>query len=166
MSPETPAAPIPTGRLALQFLLFLIGGMVLLIALYWVLETFAGYDGSSGNVMGIVLPPLVAMSMSSWWYQKEKARPASGRLWKLSLICGLVAVGINAALVALLYQAGLLQDLLGGLPPDMRAMRFFAGIFAGYGVVQILLIRAGFWFGFRSAEKQAQRLAATKPAGK
>ena len=59
-----------------------------------------------------------------------------------------------------------MQDLLGGLPPDMRAMRFFAGIFAGYGVVQILLIRAGFWFGFRSAEKQAQRLAATKPAGK
>ena len=44
-------------------------------------------------------------------------------------------------------------------------MQIFAAVLAVIGVLLVLLIRMGIWFGFRTAAKQEQKLAA-KQAGK
>ena len=165
MSSQTPTVPVPTGRFVLRYLLYLIGGGVLVFALYWALERFADYQGSSGNAMGLVLPAVAGMSTAAGWYSKHKTHPGSGQLWKLALICGLITILINAAIIAVYYQTGLLQEALGGQPLSSEDLQIFAGVLAVIGVLLVLLIRMGMWFGFITATKQERKLAA-KQAGK
>lgn len=165
MSSETATTTIPTGRFVRMYVGILVGAGLLLFALYWALETFTSYDSSSGNSMGLILPAIAGMSAASGWFQKHKTRPGSGQMWKLALICGLITALINTALILVLYQTGLLQEALGGQPLGRQELQIFAAILAGVAVLQVLMARVGIWFGFRSAVKQAQRLAA-KEAGK
>ena len=165
MSSQTPTSPDSTGRFVLQYLIYLIGGGVQVFAAYWAHERFAGYQGSSGNAMGLILPTVAGMSTAAGWYSKHKTRPGSGQLWKLALICGLITILINAAIIVVYYQTGLLQEALGGQPLSSEDLQIFAGVLAVIGVLLVLLIRMGMWFGFGTAAKQEQKLVA-KQAGK
>ena len=68
------------------------------------------------------------------------------------------------AIIAVLYQTGLLQEALGGQPLGRQEMQIFAAVLAGAAALQVLMVRMGMWFGFRSAVKQAQKLAAKAAA--
>lgn len=168
MSSETPAenatTTISTGGFVKLFVGILIGAGIMVVALYWALETFVGYDGSSGNGMGLILPAVAGMAAAGGWYNKHKTRPGSGQMWKLALICGLITALINAAIIAVLYRTGLLQEALGGQPLTRQDMQIFAAVLAGVAVLQVLLVRVGIWYGFRSGVKQAQKLAAKEAA--
>ena len=161
---ENAATTISTAGFVKLYVGILIGAGVLLVALYWALESLVGYDGSSGNGMGLLLPAIAGMSAAGGWYNKHKTRPGSGQMWKLALICGLITALINVAIIAVLYQTGLLQEALGGQPLGRQEMQIFAAVLAGAAVLQVLMVRMGMWFGFRSAVKQAQKLAAKAAA--
>ncbi len=161
---ENATTTISTAGYVKLYVGILIGAGVLLVALYWALESFVGYDGSSGNSMGLLLPAIAGMSAAGGWYNKHKTRPGSGQMWKLALICGLITALINVAIIAVLYQTGLLQEALGGQPLGRQEMQIFAAVLAGAAVLQVLMVRMGMWFGFRSAVKQAQKLAAKAAA--
>ncbi len=161
---ENAATTISTAGFVKLYVGILIGAGVLLVALYWALESLVGYDGSSGNGMGLLLPAIAGMSAAGGWYSKHKTRPGSGQMWKLALICGLITALINVAIIAVLYQTGLLQEALGGQPLTRQEMQIFAAVLAGVAVLQVLMVRMGMWFGFRSAVKQAQKLAAKAAA--
>ncbi|WP_374635311.1 ABZJ_00895 family protein [Paracoccus sp. (in: a-proteobacteria)] len=166
---DSTTTTIPTAGFVKLYVGILIGAGVLVFALYWALETFFSYDGSSGNGMGLILPAIAGMSAAGGWYNKHKTRPGSGQMWKLALICGLITALINLAILVVLYQTGLLQEALGGQPLTRQEMQIFAAVLAGVAVLQVLMVRMGMWFGFRSAVKQAQKLAqklAAKEAAK
>ena len=161
---DSTTTTIPTAGFVKLYVGILIGAGVLVFALYWALETFFSYDGSSGNGMGLILPAIAGMSAAGGWYNKHKTRPGSGQMWKLALICGLITALINVAIIAVLYQTGLLQEALGGQPLGRQEMQIFAAVLAGAAALQVLMVRMGMWFGFRSAVKQAQKLAAKAAA--
>lgn len=168
MSSETPAdnatTIIPTGPFVRLYVGILIGAGVLVVALYWALETFVGYESSATNSMGLILPAIAGMSAATGWYQKNKTRPGNGQMWKLALICGAITALINIAIIVALYRTGLLAEALGGQPLDRQDLQIFALVLAVVSAVQILLVRAGIWYGFRSAVKQARKLAAKEAA--
>ena len=161
---ENTTATIPTGSFVKLYVGIMIGAGLLVVALYWALETFFGDVAGGTNSMGLILPAIAGMSAAGGWYNKHKTRPGSGQMWKLALICGLITALINVAIIAVLYQTGLLQEALGGQPLTRQEMQIFAAVLAGVAVLQVLMVRMGMWFGFRSAVKQAQKLAAKAAA--
>ena len=161
---ENATTTISTAGYVKLYVGILIGAGVLVMALYWALETYAGYESSSANSMGLILPAIAGMSAAGGWYNKHKTRPGSGQMWKLALICGLITALINTALTVALYQTGILQEVLGGQALSGQDLQIFAAVLAGVAVMQVLLVRAGMWYGFRSAVKQAQKMAAKEAA--
>lgn len=149
---------VPTGRLILQFTLFLIGAMVLVFAMLWGLEALAGIviDGSS---TGLVVPTVAAMATAMQWYNGEKTRPQSGRVWRFALTCAVVTVALQTALLVLLYLTGLLEQALKGQPVGSQELLVFAVVLGVAAVLQFLMIRLGLGLGLRVAEKQARQLA-------
>lgn len=157
MSPET-VVTVPKGRLILQFTLFLIGAMVLIFAMIWGLEAFAGVT-IDGNSSGLVVPMVAAMAMAMQWYNGEKRRPLTGRIWKLALTCAVVTLVLQVGLLVLFYLTGLLDPALKGRPVGAQELLIFAIVLGVIAVVQFLMIRLGMGLGFRIAEKQARQLA-------
>lgn len=149
---------VPKGRLVLQYTLFLLGAMVLVFVMTWALEAFAGIvlDSSSS---GLVVPMVAAMATGMQWYNGEKRRPLSGRVWKLALTFTIVTLAVQVGLLVLLYLTGLLQEAFGGQPLGMQELAVFAVVLAVAAVVQFLMIRLGLGLGLRLAEKQARQLA-------
>lgn len=157
MPTDTPVT-VPKGRLILQYTLFLIGAMVLVFAMVWALEAFAGVviDGSSS---GLVVPMVAAMATAMQWYNGEKRRPDPRRIWALTLRCALVTLAVQVALLVLFYLTGLLDDALHGQAPSAQDLTIFGIVLAIAAVVQFLMIRLGMGLGIRIAEKQARQLA-------
>ncbi|GAB1364757.1 hypothetical protein MASR1M32_39930 [Rhodobacter sp.] len=148
-------------KLTLQYLAFLIGGILFLWLLLWAAEEFLGVTPSS-NAMGIVLPLVAAMAVAGLWYKKEGARPASGRAWGMALVWGVVTVALQLLLVYAAWKAGALAELIGSNGPTDEDRQMFAIVFAVLGVVQVLVLRLGLWLGFRGTAKQLEREAAKR----
>lgn len=157
MSTET-AVVMPKGRLILQFTLFLIGAIVLVLAMLWGLEALAGVSMDSSS-LGLIAPMVAAMATAMQWYNGEKRRPQTGRIWKVALICAIVTLALQVALIVLFYLTGLLDQALKGLPIGAQELLIFAIVLGVASVVQFLMIRLGMGLGFRIAEKQARQLA-------
>lgn len=155
-----PAARVSGARLTGMYLSLLVGGVLLVWLLFWLAERFFGVSPESG-AMGVLVPVFAAMAVGQGWYQREGARPASGRAWAMAALWTLLTLAIQAGLLALAWQAGLLDELFRRGGPSDEDIRIFAMAMLGIGVLLVLAMRAMLWAAFRSAEKQAERKAKT-----
>lgn len=157
MSTDT-TVTVPNRRLILQYALFLVGAMVLVFAMVWALEAYAGVTVDGGS-SGLVVPMVAAMATAMQWYNGEKQRPARSRIWALTLRCALVTLGLQIGLLLLFYVTGLLDDALHDQSPGASEVAIFAAVLALAALVQVLMIRLGLGLGIKIAEKQARQLA-------
>lgn len=157
MSTDT-TVTVPNRRLILQYALFLVGAMVLVFAMVWALEAYAGVTVDGGS-SGLVVPMVAAMATAMQWYNGEKQRPARSRIWALTLRFALVTLGLQIGLLLLFYVTGLLDDALHDQSPGASEVAIFAAVLALAALVQVLMIRLGLGLGIKIAEKQARQLA-------
>ncbi len=161
--PDVSARPVSLLRIVLVFVATLVAGIVAVVVLYALLESVMGWAPES-SAMGLVLPVVAAMSGGQFWANREKAAPASGRLWAAALWSALATVILQAALVWLAIATDSLPGFsqAEALSADDRRILMIA--LAGVAVLTLLLIRSGYWWGARTAVKQAERLAAKAAA--
>lgn len=154
------ATTYPMSKIARQYLMILLVCIVGVFALIWIAESVFKLDAANNGAMGLLVVMFAAMPVAVTWYEREGGRPASGRIWKATLLCGLVNVAVQGALAALLLSTGIVQDMLGspaGLQPGQ--MQILLPIMLGALLVQGLFIRLGLGMGFRQAVKQAKAKA-------
>ena len=88
---------VSTARIVAQYLMLLIGAIIFVIALYWAIETW--FQIQPGNsAMGILVIYAAALGAGNLWFRREP-QPASGRLWRVALICGLLTVALQGAIM-------------------------------------------------------------------
>lgn len=149
---------VSTARIVAQYLTLLIGAIIFVIALYWAIETW--FQIQPGNsAMGILVIYAAALGAGNLWFRREP-QPASGRLWRVALICGLLTVALQGAIMGLMLWAGV---QLGEIALPRDEMPILAGVLAGLLVLEVLMIRVGLWQGLRQSAKAA-RLRADKAA--
>lgn len=158
---QTPATHYPMGRIVGQFLLVVLAYTAAVYVLTWAVDHFTGVT-VDGTPMGLIVPMVAALTVAATWYEREQARPAKGRIWKATLICGLANMAFQCAIFALLIWADLLQDALGPASELLAGdgLKILLWVLLGAGLVQMLFIRVGFWLGFSGAVKRAQAKAA------
>lgn len=140
------------------YLAYLIGGIVFLWLLLWAAEEFFQITPSS-SAMGIVLPMVSSMAVGGMWYRKEGGRPSSGRVWRIAAVWTMVTVALQGLLVLAAWNVGELDELFGRNGPTAEDAQIFAMVFAGLGVLELLVLRLGLWIGFRGTAKQLAREA-------
>ena len=155
--PISPTPRLSGAKLTGMFLAFLVGGILLVWLLFWLAERFLGFSPQS-NAMGFLVPIFAAMAVGQVWYQREGARPASGRAWAMAVLWTLLTLAIQVGLLVLAWKAGLLAEMLGSSPTD-EDLKIFALVLLGIGVFQVLAMRVMLWAAFRGAAKQAERKA-------
>lgn len=122
-----------------------------LIALTILLNIFVMFVPFDNPAMGLLLVLGAAGTAATLWFSREKSVPASGRQWRMALLCGVLAGILSAILV------------VSGLSGDERLWREFshagavtiALLFGAMVAAQVLMARLGFWLTFRQAAKKA-----------
>ena len=158
--PQQPtASPISTGALVLRYSGFLVIGMVLPNVAVLALESYFKFSPGNMGAMGIFLIWGAGTWVGQLWFLREQARPASGRSWTVAVLCALVTYAVQAAFVLLAAGAALSEFGTLGLRRSSDQM-IVLGVFAGAGVLELLVIRLAIDIGAKGAEKRAQRQAA------
>ncbi|WP_294925214.1 ABZJ_00895 family protein [uncultured Paracoccus sp.] len=154
MSDSTPASPVeprPTTatRILLVYLACLVGVGVFLFLLIFVADMYLGIqiDGTSGAV-GMVV---AAMMAGMIWAERERARPASGRIWGATLLCAVATFAIQAGLV----YAVMVADPLFGHEVAAQPGGLLVAVSLILLAFDILTVRFGFWLGIRVGLKSA-----------
>ncbi|MDO5643574.1 MAG: ABZJ_00895 family protein [Paracoccus sp. (in: a-proteobacteria)] len=132
---------------AAAFVLFRLLGMV-----------FPDFTMNSVNSVGFIIPVLAAMQVGQRHYSKTGTRLAGASAWKAAL---LASVTVALFGVGVLMVMGKLLDapLYHEIMRDPGYLPILAVVVAGMAGLQLPGIRAALWFGGRSAEKSAERLA-------
>ncbi|WP_112311589.1 ABZJ_00895 family protein [Pseudogemmobacter bohemicus] len=156
LPPRRVSAPV----LLLVYLAWYMFGAVLVAAIYMVADQFLTSSPQS-SAMGVVIPMVAGMSVAGYWAKRE-GRPGGGRQWRIALLFALVTVVLNGALIWLIASSGVVPELSfpNGFTRDDLTFGSILG--AALLVILLLVIRFGFWMGFRGWEKQQARLAAAK----
>lgn len=149
---------VSTARIVAQYMMLLIGAIALVMALYWALETW--FQIQVGNsAMGIIVIYVAALGAGNLWFRREP-QAASGRLWRVAVICGLLTIALQGAILGLMLWAGV---QLGEVTLRREDTQILVGVLAGLLVLEVLMIRVGLWQGLRQSAKAA-RLRADKAA--
>lgn len=147
------------------YLLSLLGWTALTLLVIFGVEAAFGMEFTN-SAMGLILVMGAAMTAGHFWYRREKARPASSRMWKIAPLCGLLTLAVQLVLVLLVMSVegvSLVKEVQRDGP------LFAAGVLAGLLLVNVLFIRFGFGMSTKQADKQAklqaERLATRQAAG-
>ncbi len=144
--------PVSTPRLAAQYLLFLIGCLLLILALIWGLE--AVMQAPFRNpAMGLAVIYAAASSTGAFWARRE-AEPASGRRWRVALACAGLTIGLQAGLVGLVVLAGI---SLGEFSLAGQDAAILIGVLASLLVLEWLVIRMAMGLAIRQVRMRAER---------
>lgn len=153
-------APMSATGLVLRYLGFLAGGVILLNVIFWGLETYFNVKPGNAGALGIILMWAAASGIGRVWYNREQARPASGRAWAVALYCALATYLVQAVLIGLIYGGLVMQGQRSALPAmNGRDQALILGFFAALAVLELLIIRLGIGMGAKEADKQAKRRA-------
>lgn len=159
MSQPSTVSPISDGALALRYLAFLVGGVIVFNVAIMLLETYIKQSPGSTSALGLILIWSAASWIGQIWFKREQARPPSGRAWSVALLCALATFALQAIFV--LAIAGFMP---GGFASIARYRNsdqmLIAGAFISIVVLEFLLIRAAISWGAKAEEKRAQRRAA------
>lgn len=159
MSEASTQSSMSASALLLRYLGVLIAGAILVIAVNLALQAYS--KSGLGAAMGIIVIWAAATSTGRAWFKREQARPLSGRLWSLALICVLATFVFQGGLVTLAYLGATWHDgrapILWG---NSRDGMIIAGFVALVALLEFLIIRFGLWLGAKEAEKRALRQAA------
>ncbi|MCL4066362.1 ABZJ_00895 family protein [Pseudomonas sp. GX19020] len=163
MSADPLAAPkkrVSTSVLLLVYLAFMLFGIVIVAVIWMVADQFLT-SSSQNSAMGVVVPMIAAMSMSSFWARRE-GRPTSGRQWWIALLATLLTLALNGALIWAIASSGAWPELSfrNGFSRDDLVFGSIVG--AVLLVLLTLVVRFGFWLGLNGWEKQQAKLAALK----
>lgn len=163
MSSDPLAVPkkrVSTSVLLLVYLAFMLFGIVI-VAVIWTVADQVFTSSSQSSAMGVVVPMIAAMSMSSFWARRE-GRPASGRQWWIALLATLLTLALNGALIWAIASSGAWPELSfrNGFTRD--DLMFGSILGAALLVLLTLVVRLGFWLGLNGWEKQQAKLAALK----
>lgn len=154
VKPSASATP-----LILRYLLVLIAGSILVIAANIAMQAY--FKAGLGAAMGLLVIWAAATSTGRAWFTREQARPPSGRLWSLALICALATFVFQSVLVALAYLGATLHDgrapMLWG---NSRDGMIIAGALVVVALLELLIIRLGLWLGAKEGQKWVERQAA------
>lgn len=146
MTQTTEARPVSTLRIVGVFAVVL----VILTALLNIIIMLIPFDNPA---MGLIMVFAAGGSAASTWVASEKAIPASGRAWKVAVICGLLAAVLSAGLAT----AGLSGDEHLWREFTRSGLPTLAALFCGIAVVEVLFVRLGFWLTFRQAARKLAR---------
>ena len=150
--PASPVAPRPTTatRILLVYLACLVGVGVFLFLLIFVADIYLGiqFDANTPGAVGMVVAAMVAGMI---WAERERARPASGRIWGATLLCAVATFAIQVGLV----YAVMVADPLFGHEVATQPGGLLVGVSLVLLVFDILLVRFGFWLGIRVGLKSA-----------
>lgn len=158
----TEPRPASTLRVVLNYFGALILGIVVYFVIVWIAEEYFNLQPSS-NAMGIILVVIASVTAGSGLYTREQARPTSGRLWRLAIICAVATVILQTGIIAL-AAANTGDELIGQIRNETPStIAIFVAVVA---VVDALLIRLGLWLGVRQGVKieVAKALKAEKQA--
>jgi len=150
---DQPHRPLSALKLVLLYATTLIVGAVVVNLLIWAADEFLDMRFEN-SAMGLVLVFVAAAALGQFWYAREGAQPASGRIWMIAMLCTLVTVGLQGVLMLLSYRYAAL-----GSPSPLGELRdedqmILIGVAAALVVVVLLLIRLGIWVGMRQGAKQ------------
>ncbi len=149
---------VGTGRLVMVYVGAFIAGLILVIGIYFIAETWFNFSAKSG-AMGVILPMIGGMMVGQYQVSREKAYPASGRAWKLALICAVLTILLQLGLVAAAIGSGQMDGTLPGGRFDTDEQRILAIMAAAFLVIDTLVIRLGIRMGIRQGLKQQAQLA-------
>ncbi|MBK4215542.1 ABZJ_00895 family protein [Paracoccus caeni] len=123
-----------------------------LIALLVALEVFLGFT-MENNVMGLIIPIIVAMQIGTIYFNRTGQRPTPSFSWKAALSFATTSVVLSFVLIAVMY--------LLGLRPEIDALLAEPGsppIILGVTAFLWLLLLLGCRFTFAAGAKQGQKL--------
>lgn len=112
-----------------------------------ILVIFVPFDNPA---MGFLVVVAAAGVAGQYWFSREKVVPAGGRTWNVALLCGIVSAVLSAGFAVF----GLSGDQQMWNEFSQAGIAVIAGVFAAILVIQVLLVRVGFWLTFRQAAKK------------
>lgn len=146
---------VSTGRLALQYMLYLMVALVAVMGLIWALRTCAGVDVRKA-AMSFAIIFAATSATGSFWYGHEGRAPGA-RLWRVALVCALLTITLQVAAIFLFLWGGVDMQSLALVP---RNFGFVAGMLGLVAVLQLLAIRVGLGVSMQRSEKRAAARAA------
>lgn len=112
-----------------------------------ILVIFVPFDNPA---MGFLVVVAAASVAGQYWFSREKVVPAGGHTWNVALLCGIVSAVLSAGFAVF----GLSGDQQMWNEFSQAGIAVIAGVFAAILVIQVLLVRVGFWLTFRQAAKK------------
>jgi hypothetical protein len=155
------------GRMIILFAAFYLGIAILMNAVLWVLDTFAGIVIAPGAI-GWVPAIVGAMQAGQSYGRKVGAKPASSYSWAASFGFLLVAVALSLALsYAILVILGLdpitlLREAAGGLARENINMTLVAVFLSAFVLFLWLVLRFSFSMGAGQGVRMQARLDAKR----
>lgn len=150
--------PRPTSllRVTAIFTAFLIGMIVLLIALVYIATEYFDLPFEN-SAMGVIIVMVAGMSTGTAWFNRERQAPSSARKWAAALAATVVTLIMQGTMIGLatLAEPQMLREI------QNEKASVFAIVFAAVAVFDLLTIRIGLWMGIRSAVKLAEKQAAS-----
>lgn len=141
-------------RIALVYLGFLLLGLVGVMLLLAIVAALFPQNSQS-KAMGVVVIMVAGMLTGQYWFNREKARPASARLWGAALVCAIVTLLVQAALFVGVMQLGIFSGAIPSGGISARDQQAVAILFAVVFVLEFLVLRLALWLGARNAAKAA-----------
>ena len=119
------------------------------MAVLWnLLNLIASFDNPA---MGLIVVFAAAGVAAQYWFSREKVVPPSGRIWTISLICGVVSAILSTGL----FAVGMSADAQLAREFSQAGIVAIVGVFAAIVVIHALMARLGFWLTFWQAAKKA-----------
>jgi hypothetical protein len=149
--------PVSAGLVTAVYTGVTVAGAVFIYAVIWALETFFNITFQN-SAMGIILVFCAASAAGQFWYSREQQKPASGRVWKVSVLCAFVSVLLQGLIIGAIIALVGMDAAIGTISAADRQILMIAAVVIA--LLEILVVRLGFWMGIKQAAKQAALRAA------